>query len=101
MPIARLFACSLVFASVAYGDEVPSAKEKAARDFAFERTKLGSSYDDFVKRYPKAFKLEKQCDPRIDLMVYLVEAQSASAASYAFFEGRLYEIKGAVRGQDR
>jgi hypothetical protein len=83
--------CAVLTAAAARGDDLTD-QEKAARDFAFEKTKLGISLVDFKKRFPKAQLNEDSTDPKLKQVGYIAEAASASGCQYAFLDDKLYQL---------
>jgi hypothetical protein len=68
-----------------------SDEARAAREFTFEKTALGSSLDDFKKRYPNA--AERESDHNVGHVLLIANAESATVCGYAFFENRLYQMR--------
>jgi len=84
--------CLTVAASEACGED-PTEAEKAARDFAFEKTKLGTSLTDFKKRFPTAELIKENSDPKLKLACYMADANSATFCGYYFLDDKLYEMR--------
>jgi len=65
--------------------------EKFARDFSFDKVKLGTPIKDFLKRYPKAEKTDS--DDKLKIELYTVPVPPATSCSYLFLDGNLYEMR--------
>ena len=92
---------SVLFSTVlTVADEVPKLdkKEVTARDFSFEKTKLGTTLEEFKKRYPDAREVES--DKKLGTVLLGQQAESAHICGYAFFDGKLYEMRIAYNSKD-
>jgi hypothetical protein len=73
-----------------------SDQEKAAKDFAFEKVKLGITLAEFKKRFPKATLNEDRrtgSDPKLKLVYYAADSESANACGYLFLDGKLFGMR--------
>ena len=66
---------------------------KAARDFTFEKIKLGSSLKDFKKQFPNASYQVDLSDPKLKVAVFLQDSESAAFTRVEFLDEILYEIR--------
>lgn len=79
--------------SVHAADNEITKHEKAAQDFSFEKTKLGTSLAEFKKRFPKAELLLEHKDKKFGVVAYAQLSEAGPVCGYYFFEGRLFKIR--------
>jgi hypothetical protein len=93
--------CVVVLCLSVQADDKQTNKEKAANNFAFEKTTLGTTFESFMKRFPKALTSGSRSKEQIQLIVVeRYDCDSASKAEYWFLDGKLFSI-AATYGDDR
>jgi hypothetical protein len=94
MRLTLLLCAALVSAAVTSGhaaDDDLTEAEKFARDFSFDKVKLGLPVKDFLKRYPKAKRTDT--DAKLKIELYTVPVPPATSCAYLFQDGSLYEMR--------
>jgi hypothetical protein len=81
-------------------DKELSAYAKAARDFSFEGTKMGTSLADFKKKHPDAIDQSTYSDSKVGAVCLGAVADAASACSYSFFDDKLYQVQIHYEAKD-
>lgn len=95
MKTVFLLCLAAYLSSAARGDPPGEADlieaDKFARDFSFDKVRLGTPLKDFLKRYPKAEKTDS--DAKLKIELYTVPVPPATSCSYLFLDGNLYEMR--------
>lgn len=97
--LAAAFIISGMTALHAADEKELSAHAKAARDFSFDGTKMGTSIEEFMKQHPNATEF-KETDRKAGLVCLGTKSDVALGCTYRLFDGKLYEFRIIYEAKD-
>lgn len=92
MKTKKIFTCIMLIVFSSFSFSQITKFEKNAKDFEFDKLKIGDNLPDFMRRYPSAIKVNNK-DEDIGITSYKVDGlKSASYGFFYFFDNKVYLI---------